>query len=70
MSKLSEMMDNLSPACDEGGHPITQRQWDELRQQLSAARELLDDCQGWLRCDYDKEEALRNKVQKFLLDNQ
>ncbi|MBK8359371.1 MAG: hypothetical protein IPL15_10470 [Comamonadaceae bacterium] len=41
MSKLSEMMDNLSPACDEGGHPITQRQWDELRQQLATSKEEL-----------------------------
>jgi hypothetical protein len=41
MSKLSEMMDNLSPACDEGGYPITQRQWGELRQQLATSKEEL-----------------------------
>lgn len=35
MSKLSEMMDSLSPARDEEGCTITQRQWDELRKQLA-----------------------------------
>lgn len=34
MSKIGDMQDFLKPASDEDGHPITQRQWDEMRQQL------------------------------------
>lgn len=38
----------------------------ELRQQLAAAHELLDDCQGWLRADLPVEGDLRRKIESFL----
>lgn len=44
MSKISDMQDFLKPARDEDGHPITQRQWDSLRQQLETERMRLAAC--------------------------
>ena len=69
MSKLSEMMDNLSPARDEDGHRITQKQWDELRQQLAEACGLLGGSSEWIRFGSTQERYLYAKIQKFILDN-
>lgn len=61
MSKLSEMMDNLSPARDEEGHPITQRQWDGLCQQLADSQNQPVVLSGWQQLQQDNDQ-LRQQV--------
>lgn len=63
MSKISDMQDFLKPARDEDGHPITQRQWDELEQQVTLLREALRFMHDE-KCDYMRLNKLGDPLQE------